>query len=187
MNPKGIIVAITALGYLGFLPVSSYAAHTEILHKVIERVAGLVPGFSASASSSSRIIPALSAIYVFWTFGASGALSAAGQGMSRKAEFDNNHPRQHLHGMTGLPLRMYSAHYNLVENFAPWALAAALTQVLAPGDRELTGLLGYSAIAKLLFFYPAYLLNIAPVRSLAHLNANAAIINVCWRLALGSA
>jgi hypothetical protein len=71
----------------------------------------------ATAITSGRAIPALSAIYLFWTFGASGAISAAGQAMAREEGLDNDHPRKHIHELEGLPLRLRSAHYALMENF----------------------------------------------------------------------
>jgi hypothetical protein len=70
-----------------------------------------------AAITSGRAIPALSALYLFWTFGASGALSAAGQAMGRAEGFDNDHPRKHVGQLDGLPLRLRSAHYALMENF----------------------------------------------------------------------
>ena len=42
----------------------------------LEAVMSLIPG---GTIAKDRAIPALSAIYVFWTFGGSGAFSAAGQ------------------------------------------------------------------------------------------------------------
>lgn len=67
--------------------------------------------------TSGRAIPALSALYLFWTFGASGALSAAGQAMAREDGLDKNHPRKYANDLDGLPLRLRSAHYALMENF----------------------------------------------------------------------
>lgn len=120
------------------------------------------------------------------TFGASGAVSAAGQAMSRSEGLDNDEPRKFVHSMEGLPLRMRSAHYGLMENFPAFALAAALAQLLAPNNREIINLLGFHVIAKAFIYYPCYLLGIAPPRTLSHLTANAAMINVCWRLATGA-
>jgi uncharacterized MAPEG superfamily protein len=73
-----------------------------------------------------------------------------------------------------------------VDNKSAFALAAALAQVVAPNDAQVVNLLGFHVIAKLLVHYPAYLANIAPPRSLAHVTATAALINVCWRLAAGN-
>lgn len=121
-----------------------------------------------------------------WTFGASGALSAAGQAMSREEGLDPLEPRKHLHSMEGLPLRLRSAHYGLLENFAPFALAAALTQFLAPSDREIINLLGYHVLAKVFLYYPAYIFNIGLLRTVAHVSSIGALVNVLWRLAAGA-
>lgn len=133
------------------------------------------------------MIPALSALYVFWTFGASGAVSAAGQAMSREEGLDNNHPRKHINNLEGLPLRMRSAHYGLLENFAAFAVAAGLAQYLAPNNREIINLLGYHVLAKVFVYYPAYIFDIAPPRTLAHVSSIGAIVNALWRLAAGAA
>ncbi|KAJ1337250.1 MAPEG family protein [Microdochium nivale] len=188
LNPAGAPIAISGLAYVGFIPVTTYLARNESVQNLIKALAGLIPGFSASSATtagaySPGIIPALSAIYALWTFGGSGALSATGQAIGRDAQFDNNHPRQHVGELRGFPLRLRSAHYNLLENFTPWALAAALSQVLAPGDPEIVSLLGVHVLLKLGVFYPSYLLNQSLPRSVSHLMANAAFINVLVRLA----
>lgn len=73
-----------------------------------------------------------------------------------------------------------------MEMFPSWAIAAALTQVMAPNNKQLINLLGLHVILKTLVFYPSYLLNIAPTRSAAHLFSTASVINVCWQLAKGA-
>jgi uncharacterized MAPEG superfamily protein len=37
--------------------------------------------------------------------------------MASEEGYDNNHPRKHIGKLEGLPLRMRSAHYALMENF----------------------------------------------------------------------
>jgi hypothetical protein len=37
--------------------------------------------------------------------------------MSREEGLDNDHPRKHIGELEGLPLRLRSAHYALMENF----------------------------------------------------------------------
>jgi hypothetical protein len=37
--------------------------------------------------------------------------------MGREEGFDNEHPRKHINNLDGLPLRLRSAHYALLENF----------------------------------------------------------------------
>lgn len=66
-----------------------------------------------------------------------------------------------------------------------FALAAALAQVIDPTNAQVVNLLGFHVIAKLLVHYPAYLSNVAPPRTVAHISATAALINVCWTLAAG--
>ena len=104
--------------------------------------------------------------------------------MARAEGLDNDHPRSHIHKLTGLPLRMRSAHYGLVENFPGFALAAALAQMMAPKDAQVINLLAFHVIAKLLVYYPVYLANVSLPRTLAHISATSALINVLWRLAV---
>lgn len=47
-----------------------------------------------------------------------------------------------------------------MENFPAFALAAALTQVLAPSNQEVVNLLGFHVLAKLFVHYPAYIFNV---------------------------
>lgn len=170
--------------YLALIPVTSYLTQPGgTVQSIIETVVKyLVPGGTVP---SDRVIPALSALYVFWSFGGSGAISAAGQAMSRQEGLDNNNPRQFLNSMRGLPLRMRSAHYALMENFPGFAVAAALGQVLAPRNAQIVNLLGLHVIGKLFVHYPSYLLDVGPTRTLSHVLATSSVINVLWRLALG--
>lgn len=187
VNPSGLALMGAAPLYLALVPVTSYLTKPDsIVQSLTHALVKLLPGVSAAAITSGRAIPALSALYLFWTFGASGALSAAGQAMGREEGLDNDHPRKHIGQLEGLPLRLRSAHYALLENFPAFALAAALAQVIAPTDPQVVNLLGFHVIAKLLVHYPAYLSNIAVPRTVAHLSATAALINVCWRLAAGN-
>ena len=208
VNPSGAIVMAAVPMYLALVPLTSYLTKpNSIVQSLTHALIKVLPGVGVSSITSGRAIPALSALYLFWTFGASGAASAAGQAMAREEGLDNDHPRKHINSLDGLPLRLRSAHYALMENFpgAPFssdqvlcsigeanryrlgfALAAALAQVLAPNDAQIVNLLGFHVIAKLLVHYPAYLSNIALPRTLAHISATSALINVCWRLAAGA-
>ena len=106
--------------------------------------------------------------------------------MGHEKGLDNNHPRTQRRSLKGLPLRLHSAHYNLLENFPAWAVVAALSADYAPGNQHIINLLGLHVLVKCFVYYPAYLLDIAPPRSLSHLFATASVINVAWRLAQGA-
>ena len=94
----------------------------------------------------------------------------------------------HIHKLDGLPLRMRSAHYGLLENFAGFAAAAALAQSIAPNNEQLINLLGLHVISKVFLYYPTYVFGLAsPLRTLSHIFATSAVINVCWKLASGAA
>lgn len=74
-----------------------------------------------------------------------------------------------------------------MEMFPAFALVAAMSQTLAPANQQIINLLGLHVILKTLVFYPAYIANIAPVRSFSHLFAIASVINVVYKLAMGAA
>lgn len=95
-------------------------------------------------------------------------------------------PRKDVNNLHGMPLRLRSAHYNTMEMFPGFALAATLAQICAPTNQKLINLLGLHVLLKAFVFYPAYLLNVAPLRSLAHLGATASVINVAWLVATGA-
>ncbi|USP80451.1 hypothetical protein yc1106_07725 [Curvularia clavata] len=184
VNPSGAMVMAAAPMYIALVPVTSYLTAPEsICQSLVHALIKLLPGISATSITSGRAIPALSALYLFWTFGASGAISAAGQAMGRREGLDNEHPRRYVHELQGLPLRLRSAHYALMENFPAFALAAALAQIMAPNDAQIVNLLGFHVMAKLMVHYPSYVSNLALPRTFAHLSATAALVNVCWRLA----
>ena len=67
-----------------------------------------------------------------------------------------------------------------------FALAAALTQLMAPDDAQVVNLLGLHVMTKLLVYYPAYVGNVAVPRSVAHIGATSALVNGVWRLAAGN-
>jgi hypothetical protein len=118
VNPSGAIILAAAPMYLALVPLTSYLTKPDsICQSLTHALIKLLPGVGVSSITAGRAIPALSALYLFWTFGASGAASAAGQAMSREEGFDNDHPRKHVHNMDGFPLRLRSAHYALMENF----------------------------------------------------------------------
>ncbi|KAK7894508.1 hypothetical protein LTR67_006269 [Exophiala xenobiotica] len=184
-NTSGALIAAFAPLYLAGVPLTSYLTSPNgILERTVHTLLDVtIPG---GTIPHDRLIPAISALYVFFTFGATGAFSAAGQAMARPTGLDNSNPREHLHQLRGLPNRLRSAHYNLLENFSGFALAAGLTQTLAPTNAQLINLLGLHALVKMLVYYPAYLLDVPPPRTLAHVLATSALINVLWRLALGA-
>jgi len=169
--------------YLVGIPVTSWLAQPGgVLEKATNAIVSAITG----ESTSDRAVPALAALYLFWAFGATGAFSAAGQAMSRQEGLDSNCPRQHLSQMRGLPLRLFSAHSNLMETFPSFAVAAGLTQALAPNNQTLVNLIGLHVIAKVFVYYPMYLIDIPPPRTFSHVFSIAAVLNVCWRLARGA-
>jgi uncharacterized MAPEG superfamily protein len=184
VNPSGAAIGGFAAAYLIGVPITSFITKPDsILQSLVQGVCKLIPGGVANG----RTIPALSALYIFMTFGASGAFSAAGQAMGRKEGLDDNNPRKYVQELEGLPLRLRSAHYGLLENFAGFALAASLAQSLAPRDQQITNLLGLHVLLKVFLYYGSYLGNIPPPRTLSHVLATSAVMNVCYRLAGGAA
>jgi uncharacterized MAPEG superfamily protein len=73
-----------------------------------------------------------------------------------------------------------------MENFAGFAVAAALTQAINPNDQHNINLLGLHVLLKVVVYYASYLADIPPVRILSHLLAMSSVIGVCWRLAVSA-
>lgn len=96
-------------------------------------------------------------------------------------------PRKQPSDLRGLPLRLRSAHANLMEVFPAFALVAALTQSLAPTNQVLINLLGLHVAIKSFVYWPVYAFNIAMPRTVSHIVTVSAVLNVAWRLALGAA
>lgn len=184
VNPSGLAIAAFGPIFLAAVPVTTFITKPGgYVQTLLDAALKLIPGGTIPAD---RVIPAMSAIYIFWTFAGSGAISAAGQAAARKEGLDDNEPRKFVNNMVGLPLRMRSAHYNLMEMFPGFALVAALTQAGAPKNQQLLNLLGLHVLLKCFVYYPSYLLKVGPLRSAAHVLATGSIINVAWRLALGA-
>jgi uncharacterized MAPEG superfamily protein len=164
VSPLGLRIAAFTPVFLAAVPVTSYITKPGgYVHTLVETVLKLAPGGSIPPD---RVIPAMSAIYIFWTFAGSGAISAAGQAASQKEGLDDNEPRKYVNDMVGLPLRIRSAHYNLMETFSGFALVAALAQALAPKNQQVLNLLGLHVLMKCFVYYPSYLLKLGPLRSL---------------------
>ena len=199
-------MAAGGLVFAAFVPVTSLIAKEGgIFQSILSTVLQAVPGLGNI--QPDRIIPAMSAFYIFATFAATGAASVAGiaaaheKGLDMYCELPNRmhmytyartdapaipDPRTQINNLKGLPHRLRSAHYNMMEMFPGFALAAALTQALAPTNQLLINLLGMHVLAKTAVYWPVYIMNLSTPRSLAHLFATSAIVNVAWQLACGA-
>jgi uncharacterized MAPEG superfamily protein len=153
VNPQGLTMSAFTLAFLAAIPVTSWIAQPSgLLEKAINAITSTVT-YVSSAGSTSTISPtgriaSLSALYIFTTHAFSGAMSAAGVAAGNSDGRDNCHPRSQVKNLSGLPLRLHSAHYNLMEMFPGFALAAALTQATVPTDGVLVNLLGLHVLSK---------------------------------------
>ena len=189
-----------------FVPVTSWIAKEGgLFQSTLSTILQAVPGLGNV--QPDRLIPAMSAFYIFTTFGITGAASGAGVAAAHEKGLDlycellndmhmytsesadtsaTSDPRNQVNSLKGLPQRLRSAHYNMMEMFPGFALAAALTQVLAPTNQLLINLLGMHVLAKTAVYWPVYVMNLAIPRSAAHLFATSAVVNVAWQLACGA-
>ena len=199
-------MAAGGLLFAAFVPVTSLVAKEGgLFQSTLSSILQAVPGLGNI--QADRIIPAMSAFYIFTTFGATGAASGAGVAAAHEKGLDmyceplirlcmdtymnanasvRPDPRTQVNNLKGLPYRLRSAHYNMMEMFPGFALAAALTQALAPTNQLLINLLGMHVLAKTAVYWPVYIMNLSIPRSLAHLFATSAVINVAWQLACGA-
>ncbi|KAK5701074.1 hypothetical protein LTR17_022905 [Elasticomyces elasticus] len=180
VNPQGLATAGFGALFLAAVPLTSWITQSnglveKAVNGVCHSVAYIGSAGSQSGTSQTGKIAALSTLYVAMTYALSGAGSAAGLDAGTEEGRDNNHPRRQVQGLTGLPLRLHSAHYNLMEMFGGFGLTAALAQAMAPGDQSLINLLGLHVISKVFVYYPAYLFNYGAPRTVAHILATASV------------
>lgn len=153
VRPQGLAMAGFGAIFLAAVPLTSWIATPNgLLEKTVNGVCHSI-AYLGSAGSTSRVsqtgkIAALSTLYIAMTYAFSGAGSAAGVDAGIEEGRDNNHPRKQVAKLEGLPLRLHSAHYNLMEMFPGFVLSAALAQTMAPGDQTLVNLLGLHVISK---------------------------------------
>ncbi|KAK0254148.1 hypothetical protein LTR91_006402 [Friedmanniomyces endolithicus] len=188
VNPQGFALVGFGALFLAAVPLTTWIAQpASLLEKAVTAVTRSI-AFLSSAGSTSTLPPtgriaALSTLYITLTYALSGAASAAASEAGTEGGRDNAHPRAQVGELRGLPLRMHSAHYNLLEMFGGYGLVAALAQAMAPGDGVLVNLLGLHVICKCFVYYPAYVMNFGVARTVAHVLATASVINVGLRLA----
>ena len=153
MNPARLALAVSGALYIVGVPITSFLTQP---HGLVERAVNGVCngtvyigslGGTSSVSQTSKIA-ALSALFITVTYAFTGAASSAGVEAAHREGRDNNHPRAQTRELKGLPLRLHSAHYHLMETFPGVALSAVLAQVMAPGDQTLINLLGLHVICK---------------------------------------
>ncbi|KAK3111183.1 hypothetical protein LTR53_013819 [Teratosphaeriaceae sp. CCFEE 6253] len=187
VNPAGLAMAGFGALFLAAVPLTSWVAQpNSLVEKAVNGLCHSV-AFLGSAGASTRVsqtgkIAALSTLYIAVTYAFSGAASAAGVDAGNEEGRDNNYPRAQVQNLKGLPLRLHSAHYNLMEMFPGFAVTAGLAQAMAPGDQTLINLLGLHVLSKVFLYYPAYIFNVGTPRTLAHILATASVINVALRL-----
>lgn len=98
--------------------------------------------------SQTSKIAAMSCFYLTVAYGFTSANAAAGSEAGHVEGRDNLSPRLQNHKLRGLPLRLQSAHQHMLEIFPLFAIGAALTQVMVPGDQGLINLLGLHVLTR---------------------------------------
>lgn len=152
-NPSGLLLTGFSALFLAAIPLTSYITQPnsifeKSLNGLTSTLTHLIPSSSPTASSTNKIAT-LATLYLTVTYALSGAASAAGINSAYAEGRDNNYPRKQVVGLKeGLPLRLYSAHYHLMEMFPGWAVVAALAQGIAPHDQGVVNLLGLHVVVK---------------------------------------
>lgn len=151
-NPSGLLLTGFSALFLAAIPLTSYITQPnsifeKSLNGLTSTLTHLIP--SSSPTTSTNKIATLATLYLTVTYALSGAASAAGINSAYAEGRDNNYPRKQVVGLKeGLPLRLYSAHYHLMEMFPGWAVVAALAQGIAPHDQGVVNLLGLHVVVK---------------------------------------
>ena len=73
-----------------------------------------------------------------------------------------------------------------METFGGYALAASMAAAIAPNNQHVINLLGLHILSKVFLFWPSYLANIGPSRTLGHVLSVGSLIGVAWKLARGA-
>lgn len=152
-NPSGLLLTGFSALFLAAIPLTSYITQPnsifeKSLNGLTSTLTHLIPSSSPTSSSTNKIAT-LATLYLTVTYALSGAASAAGINSAYAEGRDNNYPRRQVVGLKeGLPLRLYSAHYHLMEMFPGWAVVAALAQGIAPHDQGVVNLLGLHVVVK---------------------------------------
>lgn len=153
-NPSGLLLTGFSALFLAAIPLTSYITQPnsifeKSLNGLTSTLTHLIPSSSSSTTTSTNKIATLATLYLTVTYALSGAASAAGINSAYAEGRDNNYPRKQVAGLKeGLPLRLYSAHYHLMEMFPGWAVVAALAQGIAPHDQGVVNLLGLHVVVK---------------------------------------
>lgn len=151
-NPSGLLLTGFSALFLAAIPLTSYITQPnsifeKSLNGLTSTLTHLIP--SSSPTTSTNKIATLATLYLTVTYALSGAASAAGINSAYAEGRNNNYPRKQVVGLKeGLPLRLYSAHYHLMEMFPGWAVVAALAQGIAPHDQGVVNLLGLHVVVK---------------------------------------
>lgn len=153
-NPSGLLLTGFSALFLAAIPLTSYITQPnsifeKSLNGLTSTLTHLIPSSSPTTTTSTNKIATLATLYLTVTYALSGAASAAGINSAYAEGRDNNYPRKQVVGLKeGLPLRLYSAHYHLMEMFPGWAVVAALAQGIAPHDQGVVNLLGLHVVVK---------------------------------------
>lgn len=119
-NPAGLSMIGFGALFLAAVPVTSFITQPggvleKAVNGVCHSVAWLGTAGATGAVAQTGKIAALSTLYITVTFALTGAASVAGQAAGSKQGRDNKMPRASTASLRGLPLRLYSAHSNLME------------------------------------------------------------------------
>jgi len=191
-NPNAfLLTGVFGPLFLAGVPLTSWATQPNgliqsTIHAFLNTIAYVSTAGSTTSLPPSATLPALTAVYIAVTYAFTGGASVAAVTAGNPKGRDNKAPRANETNLKGLPLRMKSAHMNLVEMFPGFAVTAALAAALAPQDQQIINLLGLHVLAKVGVYYPMYLLNLDTPRSLSHVVATSSVINVAWRLAMAA-
>ncbi|QIX00747.1 hypothetical protein AMS68_006264 [Peltaster fructicola] len=185
-NPQGLFMVGFGPVFVAAVPLVSFISGSPVLTRVVDGAVSAL-GFVATAGKSSTVaqaskVVALAAGYTISTYAFGGAFSAAAIDAGNEEGRNNEVPRKQVSNLTGLPLRLHSLAAQTIENFPAFALAAALTQAIAPRDTELINLLGLHVLTKIFVYGPAYIANVGPLRTVAHIIATSSVVAVGLKL-----
>jgi len=144
------------LVFIASIPITSFLTAPGGIAETL--VNGTINALFFRTVAPAGKLAALSTLYFIGTYVFAAAGSVSGLASGHKDGRSNAQPRAHISELTGLPLRLYSAHVHMMEHLAGFALMAGLAAGRTPSadplantlaGREVVALLGMHVLLKL--------------------------------------
>jgi uncharacterized MAPEG superfamily protein len=176
----GLLTGFYTLGIF----VSSFLTRSNDLGSIISALLPRGPTFEG-LDEPTRVVVALGLVYTLATYIGSSILSVTGQAMGNPSGYKNSEPRVYRYQLRGLPGRFVAANDALLDSYPSFVLAVMLhLTVPAPASIKAHNLnrLALHVILKCFIYYPAYLFDISPLRTISHITSVGCLVGLMWSI-----